>query len=287
MTKERKNIPASVRDRLQNLARQQGRPFMEVLQYFGLERFLYRLSRSEYADNFILKGALLFNVWDVPGRRTTLDIDFLASTDNRVRSIEKIVKTVCAAKVEPDGLTFPAASVKGVRIRENADYEGVRVKFIGNLEKARIPMQIDIAFGDSVYPKAKELDYPALLDLPKARLRTYPPECVISEKFEAMIKLGSVNSRMKDFYDIWLMFRRLDLPVAGISRALKLTFERRGTSLPTKPPCFPEEFYQERSDQQVLWKAFLKKNGIGQAPEKLCDLVAEIEKHLAGSLKNT
>jgi len=141
------NIQASIRDRLRNKAKETNRPFAEVLQYYGMERFLYRVGRSKYADKFVLKGALLFTVWQIPQRRTTLDIDFLARYDNQVTSIEAVIRHVCDASLEPDGIIFDAKTVQGRKIKEDADYEGVRVKFMGFLERAHIPMQIDVSFG--------------------------------------------------------------------------------------------------------------------------------------------
>ena len=170
------NIHASIRDRLRNKAKETNCSFAEILQYYGIERFLYRFSHSKYADKFVLKGALLFTVWQIPERRTTLDIDFLARYDNQVASIEDVMKDVCNIVVEPDGLVFDAKTVQGRRIKEDADYESVRVKFIGFLERSHIPMQIDAGFGDIVYPKTKVIDYPVILDFPKPHLKGYPPE---------------------------------------------------------------------------------------------------------------
>jgi hypothetical protein len=136
-----------------------------------MERFLYRFSRSKYANKFILKGALMFTVWQVPERRTTLDIDFSTHYDNQTATIEKVIREVCKVSVSPDGLVFDLQTVKGQKIKEDADYEGVRVKFRGFLERSRIPMQIDVAFGDVIYPKPETIDYPVILDFPKPHLK--------------------------------------------------------------------------------------------------------------------
>ena len=280
MKKDVVNIPASIRARLQNKAKETNRPFAEILQYYGMERFLYRFSKSKYADKFILKGALLFTAWQIPERRTTLDIDFLARYDNQVASIEAVVKDVCGISVEPDGLVFDAKTIQGRKIKEDADYEGVRIKFIGFLERARIPMQIDVGFGDIIFPKTRAIDYPAILNLPKPHLKGYPAESVISEKFEAMVKLGLLNSRMKDFFDIWLMLHQFELSGANLAQALKKTFAHRKTELPQKRPLFVEEIYDEKSDRQILWKAFLRKGDIKNAPEKLNVTAKEIENFL-------
>ena len=284
MKKNVTNIQASVRALLQNKAKETNRSFAEVLQYYGMERFLYRLSRSKYTDKFVLKGALLFTVWQIPERRTTLDIDFLARYDNQVASIEAVMRDICEVTVDPDGLIFDSKNVQGRKIKEDAEYEGVRVKFLGFLERSRIPMQIDVGFGDIVYPKTKVIDYPVILDFPKPQLKGYPAESVISEKFEAMVKLGLLNSRMKDFYDIWLMMHQFDFSGSNLAEALKRTFEHRKTDLPKERPLFVEEIYDEKSDRQMLWKAFLRKNDIKHAPEKLAVIAKGIEEFLINSL---
>lgn len=280
MKKDIKNIEASVRALLQSKARETNRPFAEVLQYYGMERFIYRFSRSEYADKFILKGALMFTVWQVPQRRTTLDIDFSSTYDNQIVTIEKVIRDVCKVSVAPDGLVFDSQTIKGRKMKEDADYEGVRVKFRGFLERARIPMQIDVGFGDVIYPKPKTINYPVILDFPKPHLKGYPAESVISEKFEAMIKLGLLNSRMKDFYDIWLMMRQFDFDGPKFAEALKRTFKHRKTPIPQNKPLFAEEIYDGGSDRQILWKALLRKGDIKHVPEKLNIVTKTIEEFL-------
>ncbi|MGC8593971.1 MAG: nucleotidyl transferase AbiEii/AbiGii toxin family protein [Candidatus Kryptoniota bacterium] len=280
MKKDIKNLQASVRARLQNKAKEANSPFLEILQYYGMERFLYRVSCSKFADKFILKGALMFTVWQVPERRTTLDIDFLANYNNQVATIEKIIKDICDVPVIPDGLVFDAETVKGQRIKEEMEYEGVRVKFIGLLGRSRIPMQIDFGFGDAVYPAPKIIDYPVILDFPEPHLRGYPPESMVSEKFEAMVRLGLLNSRMKDFYDIWLMMHQFNFNGLHLVEAIKRTFNRRKTPLPKDNLFFAEEIYDEKSDRQTLWRAFLKKSDIKLAPERLSDTAREIKNFL-------
>jgi len=222
----------------------------------------------------------MFTVWQVPERRTTLDIDFAAHYDNQMTAVEKMIKDICRISASQDGLIFDPQTVKGSRIKEEADYEGVRIKFTGFLERSRIPMQIDVAFGDIIYPKSRVIDYPVILDFPKPHLKGYPIESVISEKFETMIKLGLLNSRMKDFYDIWLMMRRFDFDGLKLSEALKRTFTHRKTILPEDRPLFAEEIYDDKSDRQMLWKTFLKKGNIKNAREKLSTTAKEIEEFL-------
>jgi hypothetical protein len=277
------NLPASVRAKLQNKAKETSRPFSEILQYYGMERFLYRLSRGKSADKMILKGALMFTVWDVPYRRTTLDIDFLAQYDNQIQNIEKLVKDICIENVAEDGIIFDPQTVNGRRIKEEAAYAGVRVKFTGFLEHARIPMQIDFGFDDVIYPKPKIIDYPVILDFPVPHLKGYPPESMISEKFEAMVKLGLLNSRMKDFYDIFNLIRQFDFKGPELVKALKGTFKHRKTGFPQNK-LFDEEIYDVTSDRQTLWKAFIKKAEIEHAPETLSTTATEIEKFLGEAL---
>ena len=279
------NLQASVRERLRNKAKETNHSFAEVLQFYGMERFLYRFSRSKYADKFVLKGALLFTVWQVPERRTTLDIDFLAHYDNQVGSIETLMKDVCSISVESDGLVFDANTVEGRKIKEDADYEGVRINFTGFLERSQIPMQIDVGFGDAIFPKPRMMDYPVILDFPKPHLKGYAPETVVSEKFEAMIQLGLLNSRMKDFYDIWLLMRQFDFEGSQLAEALKRTFAHRKTPFPQGRQLFVEEIYDEKSDRQMLWKTFLKKGNIKQAPEKLSTIAKAIEDFLVKPLE--
>ncbi|OGX12183.1 MAG: hypothetical protein A2351_06845 [Omnitrophica bacterium RIFOXYB12_FULL_50_7] len=280
-----KNIEASVRARLQNKAQETGRPFAEVFQYYGMERFLYRLSESKYADTFVLKGALMFVVWKVPGMRTTRDIDFLGRFDNEIIGIESVFKEICSMRVPQDGLVFEPETIKGERIKEDADYEGVRIKFTGFLGKARIPMQVDIGFGDVIFPKPKTISYPAILDFPSAHLKGYAAETVVAEKFEAMIKLGRLNSRMKDFYDIWLMARQFQFKGEELTQAIRRTFEHRGTRLPEKAPFFEAEIYNKLSDRQQLWKAFLQKIETKGAPDELFEMALAIEDFLLEPVK--
>ncbi len=275
-----KNIEASVRGRLQDKARKINQPFAEILQYYGMERFLYRFSQSEYAKSFILKGALMFTVWNVPQRRTTMDIDFLARFDNQIEKIEQVIRDICSVKTVNDGLIFDPKTVKGERIKKDADYEGVRVTFQGFLEKSKISMQIDIGFGDVITPKPADVNYPTLLDFPAPHLKGYPFETVVAEKFEAMIKLGTLNSRMKDFYDVWLMTRQFNFEEKKLVTAIKATFKNRETPLPSGKQLFEAAIYADESVQATMWKAFLKKNPIKGVPESFKAVASAVEEFL-------
>jgi hypothetical protein len=245
LKKEIKNIEASIRAQLQNKAKETNRPFSEVLQYYAMERFLYRFSRSEYADKFILKGSLMFTAWQIPERRTILDIDLLGYYSNEVKIIEGIMADICSLEVVADGLVFDSKTLHGQKIKEDMDYEGVRLKFLGFLERSRIPMQVDIGFGDIIHQGCSSINYPVILDLPGPVLMGYSIESVVSEKFEAIVKLGSLNSRMKDFYDIWITMRRFNFNGLQLAEALKKTFKHRNTVLPQGKPLFAEEIYSD------------------------------------------
>ncbi len=284
MNNEIKNIPASVKARLKNKAKEINTEFAEMLKNYCMERFIYRIGISRHADRFVLKGALMFAVWRIPERRTTLDIDLLACLENSPAAIEKAIKEVCVMK-EDDGLIFDPESVKCGAIKIDSDYEGVRAKFTGFLERSKIPMQIDFGFGDIVYPGPVCIDYPVLLDFPAPRLKGYTVESVVAEKFEAMVKLGALNSRMKDFYDVWLLIKKPAFKPDELATAIKKTFEHRKTALPEGKKFFAEEIYDEGSDRQKLWQAFLRKNGIKIAPDKLSTVAEDIEAFLSGPVE--
>lgn len=197
-----RDVGASVRQRLLNQSRAQGRPFQELLRYFAMERFLYRLSKSPSSDQFFLNGALLMTAWRAPLSRPTIDIELAGRTSNELDHIAELVGAMCEVVAEPDGVKFNRASIKASRIKKDADYKGVRVRFHATLANARIPMQIDISFGDVIIPGPTEVKYPMLLDFAAPVLQAYPRETVIAEKLEALTKLGLLNSRMKDYYDL-------------------------------------------------------------------------------------
>jgi len=236
-----------------------------------MERFLYRLSQSQHKDHFLLKGALMLRVWGAPGSRPTRDIDLLGYVDNEIETLEAVVREVCVVDVEEDGMRFDAASVVGERITEDADYEGVRIKFTGFLEKARIPMQIDVGFGDVVHPASQHTDYPTILNLPAPRLRVYPRETAVAEKFQAMVYLGTVNSRMKDFFDIWLLARQFDFDGAELARAIGQTFAARSTELDTNPVALTAAFTTAENTQKQ-WTAFVRRSRLQGVPATLEEL---------------
>jgi len=273
-----KNLPASIRQRLLNRARNDRRPFSELLQYYAMERFLYRLSQSAYVERFILKGALMLRVWRSPEVRPTMDIDMLGRTSRVEADIALQIQDILTVDVETDGLAFDPASIQTERITEDADYEGIRIRFLGALGSARINMQVDIGFGDIVYPEPEKSDLPTMLDSPAPRLLCYSRESSIAEKFEAMVKLGMLNSRMKDFYDIWLLSRQFNFNGPRLTEAIRLTFERRGTELPTEIDAFTEPFIEAK---QTQWAAFRKRLGQDHNPVSFREIAASVDNFLS------
>jgi predicted nucleotidyltransferase component of viral defense system len=274
------NVAASVHQRLLNKARETKRPFNELLQYFAMERFLYRLSESPYAERFVMKGALMFVVWHAPVSRPTMDIDLLGITDNDVDAIVHMVKEICPQDVEADGLVFDPDSVKGQRIAEDANYEGVRVRFRGKLGTARISMQLDIGFGDVVIPPLQVTEYPTLLALPAPRLRAYSRESAVAEKFEAMVKLDVLNSRMKDFYDVWLLARQFDFDGPTLAEAIAKTFSRRGTPIPTDAAALMQKV-GAYAGKEAQWQGFIRRNRLQDIPGDFSVIVGAIVIFLA------
>jgi len=254
----KKNLPASVHQLLLNEAKKTGKTFNELFQYFTMERFLYRLSKSPFQDGFILKGALMLYVWKMAVSRSTLDIDLLGRSPADIDSIVSVIKKICRKKVEPDGITFDSESISGVAIKENMRYPGVRVSFEGSLGNARVNMQIDIGFGDIVVPKPAKVKYPAILSFPEPIIHVYSPETVVSEKFEAMVKLGRFNSRIKDFYDIWLLSQNLEFSGTRLGKAISKTFSNRKTLLPEDLKQFLDEI-TKGPIKESQWQGFVKK----------------------------
>ena len=279
ISKKQTNIAASVRQRLLNKARATERPFAELLQYFAMERFLYRLSKSTYSGNFILKGALMLSVWNAPYTRPTMDIDMLGQMDNDINSIISFAREVCLQEVEPDGIIFDLDSVTAENIREDADYGGIRVRFKGILDTARFSMQLDIGFGDVIIPKVDVFSYPVLLDLPQPRLHGYSKESTIAEKFEAMVKLGIINSRMKDFFDIWMLSRQFDFDGSTLATAIEQTFSTRGTELKPEPIPLTNSFAEDIT-KSAQWRGFIRNIRISNVPQDFKEIVSAIASFL-------
>ncbi|MGB5751200.1 MAG: nucleotidyl transferase AbiEii/AbiGii toxin family protein [Desulfobacterales bacterium] len=254
-----KNYAASVRQRLLNYARSSGQDFIFVLRTFAMERLLYRLSRSPYVDNFVLKGAMLFKLWTGDFYRQTRDIDVLAFKSETIDSLKAVFQEISQISFADDGLTYLSNTVGVNEIREEQQYGGLRVKLTATLGSAKIYLQVDCGFGDAITPEPIVTDFPTLLDFPAPQLHTYPKETVVAEKFEAIVRLGMATSRMKDFYDIWVLAS--DFPFSGqiIASAIQNTFNRRKTSLPAGTPEVFQASFIQNPLKQTQWQAFVQK----------------------------
>ena len=246
------------------MAAARGEDFGLVLIRYALERLLYRLSRSDFRDQFVLKGAMLFQVWINTPHRPTRDLDLLGRGDPSLEHCQEVFREICRIPVEDDGLIFSADTVSVEKIKEDQDYEGVRVKFLARLDNARIPVQVDVGFGDAVSPGL--LDYPTLLPMSAPRIQAYPMETVVAEKTEAVVHLGMLNSRMKDFYDIWFLARTFSFDLGILSAALRATFDRRKTEL--EPDRLKTLLVGLSGDaaKRTQWRAFLRKSSLA-APD--------------------
>lgn len=266
MTTEKKNLAASVHHRLHNYARANGEDFNLLLVRFANERLLYRLSISAHKNRFLLKGASLFTLWFNAPHRPTRDIDLLGFGSNEIGDIEKAFAQICQIAAD-DGLEFRHETVKGSEIKEGEEYQGVRIAFQALLGNARISLQVDVGFGDAVTPKAVNVAFPTVLDFPAPQLKAYPKETVVAEKFEAMVKLGISNSRMKDFWDLRLLLSEFEFDGAIVQEAIQATFARRQTAFPTQVPvALTDEFINDKG-KQTQWRAFLRKNRLDDATE--------------------
>lgn len=255
------NLVQSIKDRLINIAKKRNEDFNHILIHFGLERFLYRLSKSEYADNFILKGAILFLYWNGEMHRITSDIDLLGKKKVNLDKMENIVKEICNIKVEKDGFVFQSQTISGSIIRKEEVSGGIRIKLKAKLGKAIIPIRLDIGFGDAIVPPPKKIKYPTLLNFPAPIMLSYAPETSIAEKFQSMIKMGIMNSRMKDYYDIWFLSKNFEFEGNKLQQAIKETFKKRRTDIPKEISlALSEEFIQDKNKQKQ-WNGF--KNRIG------------------------
>lgn len=255
MAKAPANMAKSVKDRLLNIARQEGRVFDVVLVRFALERLLYRLSVSGHRDRFVLKGGMLVIVWVEDDNRVTRDADFLGHGDPDPERLAADFREIMAIESE-DGIVFDLEALTATAIREEMEYGGTRLKTAAYLEKTRIPVTIDIGFGDAMADATQQLDYPTLLDLPAPNVRAYPPATVIAEKFQAIIALGVLNGRMKDYYDLWAIPRALDIDADDLDAAITTTFARRQTAIPMeRPPGLSAEMVNDEGKQRQ-WHAY-------------------------------
>jgi predicted nucleotidyltransferase component of viral defense system len=273
------HLVASIQQRLRNRMDKTGEPFHYVLSRFGFERLLYRLSLSEFRSQFVLKGALLFYVWNKDLHRPTRDMDFLGFGASDVESIKETFEQIVKIEVPDDGLTFHPETITVEYIREEKSYGGIRVKMIAKLGNSRIPIQIDIGFGDTITPEAKVSEFPTLLpDFPAPTIRAYPVYTVIAEKLEAMVSLGDDNSRMKDFFDVHFILKTETLDQKILADAIAATFKRRGTAIPKETPrCLTAEF---AAAKQTMWGAFLQRNGLETISESFAEVIGFLSERL-------
>ncbi|HUW99621.1 MAG: nucleotidyl transferase AbiEii/AbiGii toxin family protein [Phycisphaerae bacterium] len=276
-----KDLAASVRQRLLDRSRERGEDFNLVLTRYALERWLFRLSKSPFAKQFVLKGALLFAIWAKQTYRPTRDLDLLASGEWSAGRLERAVKQICRMSVPPDGLEFDAESVRVAEIREVQEYGGLRVQLQVRLDTAQTGLQIDVGFGDAVTPAPAEVTYPTLLaTLPAPVLRAYPRETVIAEKVEAMVRLGFPNSRMKDFFDVWVLSRRCEFDGEILSQAIRATFARRRTEVPDAVPAALSTEFARDSGKARQWSAFLARHALEEEAPPLAEVIRDLGQFL-------
>lgn len=252
-----KNIAASVKQRLLNMARAQGRAFDILLVRFALERLLFRLSQSAHRDNYILKGGMLVTQWLDHDNRETRDADFLGFGEGDVETIKAVFAEIMVIAGD-DGLEFDTGALTASTIREEMEYGGIRLKTNAYLERTRIPITLDIAFGDALVEAAQSIDYPSLLDMERPHIRAYPPAQVIAEKFQAVVAFGLANGRMKDFYDLWAVPKAMPVAEQELAAAIAATFERRGTPIPIKCPAGLSAVMAEDAAAQQRWRAYME-----------------------------
>jgi len=275
VTNASKGLPVSVQVRLVQHAKATGIDPNVVLARYAAERFLYRLSRSRYADRFVLKGALLMLVWLGETIRPTRDADLLGFGEVTQESLTRIFTDVCNVDVEPDGLKFLPSSIRIAPIRPEDTYGGLRATIHARLGNARLHVQVDVGIGDAVVPEPEWLEYPSLLDFPMPRLKAYHPETAIAEKLHAMVVLGEANSRMRDFFDIHALSKHHHFDGDILARAVRATFERRRTPIPESLPLALTPAFAAIPAKQAQWQGFLGKSGLSAAPAQLSDVVLE------------
>ena len=287
MTREpARNPAASIRARLLTLAQDRGEDYQRMLGRYAIERFLYRLGRSPYRDRFALKGAALFTLWTGHTHRPTKDLDLLGWGSSVIGEVEVTMRTICEMQ-EDDGIIFDAESLQGSKIKEDDEYDGVRIKLRADLAGARIPMQVDIGFGDAVYPEPELASFPVLLPMEAPLIRAYPREAAIAEKFHAMVVLDIRNSRMKDFFDIWFMATAWTFDMATLREAIIACFERRGSTVPTEVPFALTEDFLNDPQKTQQWRAFVNRLDPGAEAPSLADVGTTLRAFLLPCLSAT
>jgi predicted nucleotidyltransferase component of viral defense system len=273
MKREVANVAASILARLKNKADESGLFFNETLQYYGMERFLYRLSKTPHANDFILKGGLMFYGLDIPMRRTTRDIDFLGIAENMQKDILSLFRTAMSVPFPEDGVVFDVNTLRLSQTQAEANQGGIRITFIGYLGKVKLPIQVDVGFSDELASDALNLDYPVILaSMEKPRLKGYPPESIISEKFYAMIRFADANSRWKDYYDIYLLTETFEFESHSVANAIRSTFGNRPAELRDQVPYGLRESFAIAKQEE--WEVFLRKSKLWNDPVKDLKVIA-------------
>lgn len=274
-----KNPGASICARLLAHARKHGDEFQRVLTRYGIERLLFRLSQTEAGDRFVLKGAMLFATWPENAFRPTGDLDLLGQGNPNPAALENTFRQICEVDVPEDGIVFDPTFVRVEAVRQADRYQGARLRLIGTLAKAVITVQVDIGFGDLVYPAPSRQEFPSLLpDMRTPRILMYPPETVVAEKFEAMIRFGEANGRIKDFYDMWLTSRTFSFDMSSLVEAVSGTLRRRETAFPTKMPVGLTEVFAAIAADRGFWSAFLRRTPPATQPPEFARVLEELRR---------
>ncbi|PJE01527.1 MAG: hypothetical protein CK429_35385 [Mycobacterium sp.] len=287
MAKSIRNLGASVRARLLSVSQANGQAFDLVLVRFALERLLYRISQSAHADRFVLKGAMVLMTWLDAPHRATRDLDLLGFGDPNPDDMLATFKDILSLNFD-DAVTFDVDGLRVDRIRDALEYGGLRLRTTAAIDGARVSIVVDIGFGDTLDPGVETVDYPVLLDLPAPRLRTYARETVIAEKFQAMVALGRANTRMKDFYDIWVLSRISAFNDDRLARAIAATFERRRTPIPIDAPDALSLAFTQDAQKQSQWRAFTQNVAIDAGPldTVIADLATFLMPHARAAASN-
>lgn len=267
MTAGKSNLPASVAARLLNRAKHTGDVYQNLLTSFCFERFLYRLGKSDVRERFVLKGAMLLRVWSEQPYRATRDLDLLRKGDGSFEAIRADIRTICMIPVAPDAVSFDADATEIEAIRAEDEYVGTRATLPARCGKARLSLQIDMGFGDSVWPAPRECAYPVLLDFPVPEVLVYPREAVVAEKLEALVVLGDRNSRIKDLFDLHHLASRFEFDRETLAEAVRRTFARRRTPIPVEPPIGLTPAYWKNPSRTTQVRAFARRAGLTLPPD--------------------
>ena len=247
-----------------------------LLTRYALERLLYRLGISTYKDQFVLKGAMLFSLWATVPYRATADVDLLGFGDDGPDRVAAVFRKICVLSVADDGVVFEPETLRINVTRIAERYGGVRLSLVARVAKARLTVRVDIGFGDAVTPSVQDIEFPSLLDMPTPRLRAYPPETFVAEKFQAIVALGMMNSRMKDFFDLWVIAETFSFDGPVLAEAIRATFDRRQTVVPAEAPIALTPAFVEDGTKQSQWRGFLRRTAIDMAPDPFAELQGKV-----------